>query len=176
MYAPLSTDYGFGDQYHARFWGQVIRGICVDNFGFEGGLIKTRLDRTLWETGAEVQGRVRLTSPGGLPLSDATFSAQLVQESTVVAEMQPVPDPERPGEYFIRFPDTAPGSYTIDYEGESCELSEREVGVLRYLIGNPERPVPRDCGQRQDRGQFDGAPRKGQTRSCHLLAVESAQH
>ncbi|MBL6923286.1 MAG: response regulator transcription factor [Akkermansiaceae bacterium] len=32
----------------------------------------------------------------------------------------------------------------IEYEGGHSELSEREVGVLRYLIGNPERPVPRD--------------------------------
>jgi len=32
----------------------------------------------------------------------------------------------------------------IVYEGERRELSEREVGVLRYLIANPERPVPRD--------------------------------
>ena len=32
----------------------------------------------------------------------------------------------------------------IEYEGTSNELSEREVGLLRYLISNPERPVPRD--------------------------------
>ncbi|MCH1508713.1 MAG: response regulator transcription factor, partial [Akkermansiaceae bacterium] len=32
----------------------------------------------------------------------------------------------------------------IEYEGGHSGLSEREVGVLRYLIGNPERPVPRD--------------------------------
>ncbi len=29
-------------------------------------------------------------------------------------------------------------------DGVRQELSEREVGVLRYLIANPERPVPRD--------------------------------
>lgn len=32
----------------------------------------------------------------------------------------------------------------IVHEGDRQELSEREVGVLRYLIANPERPVPRD--------------------------------
>jgi DNA-binding response OmpR family regulator len=32
----------------------------------------------------------------------------------------------------------------IVYEGARHELSEREVGVLKYLIANPGRPVPRD--------------------------------
>ncbi|MCX8237244.1 MAG: response regulator transcription factor [Akkermansiaceae bacterium] len=32
----------------------------------------------------------------------------------------------------------------IVYDGARQELSEREVGVLRYLIANPARPVPRD--------------------------------
>ncbi|MDA7907447.1 response regulator transcription factor [Akkermansiaceae bacterium] len=32
----------------------------------------------------------------------------------------------------------------IVYEGERHELSERKIGVLKYLIANPGRPVPRD--------------------------------
>ena len=32
----------------------------------------------------------------------------------------------------------------IVYDGSRHELSEREVGVLKYLIANPGRPVPRD--------------------------------
>ena len=32
----------------------------------------------------------------------------------------------------------------IVYEGARHELSEREIGVLKYLIDNPGRPVPRD--------------------------------
>ncbi|MFT6576990.1 MAG: DNA-binding response OmpR family regulator [Paracoccaceae bacterium] len=32
----------------------------------------------------------------------------------------------------------------IVYDGKRQELSEREVGVLRYLIANPDRPIPRD--------------------------------
>jgi DNA-binding response OmpR family regulator len=32
----------------------------------------------------------------------------------------------------------------IVYEGARHELSEREIGVLKYLIANPGRPVPRD--------------------------------
>ncbi len=32
----------------------------------------------------------------------------------------------------------------ITYAGKRHELSEREVGILRYLIANPNRPVPRD--------------------------------
>jgi len=32
----------------------------------------------------------------------------------------------------------------ILFEGGRQDLSEREVGVLRYLISNPERPVPRE--------------------------------
>jgi len=32
----------------------------------------------------------------------------------------------------------------IRYEGEACEISERESGILRYLLANPGRPVPRD--------------------------------
>lgn len=32
----------------------------------------------------------------------------------------------------------------VCFEGESCELSQREAGILRYLLANPERTVPRD--------------------------------
>ena len=32
----------------------------------------------------------------------------------------------------------------IVYDGKRQDLSEREVGVLRYLIANPDRPIPRD--------------------------------
>lgn len=32
----------------------------------------------------------------------------------------------------------------IVHEGVRYELSEREVGVLKYLVANPGRPVPRD--------------------------------
>ena len=32
----------------------------------------------------------------------------------------------------------------IRYGNDRCELSERESGILRYLLANPDRPVPRD--------------------------------
>ncbi|MDB4257907.1 response regulator transcription factor, partial [bacterium] len=32
----------------------------------------------------------------------------------------------------------------IRFQGERVELSEREVSLLRYLIANPDRPVPRE--------------------------------
>ncbi|MEJ6643265.1 MAG: response regulator transcription factor [Akkermansiaceae bacterium] len=32
----------------------------------------------------------------------------------------------------------------IRFEGESCEISDRESGILRYLLANPDRPIPRD--------------------------------
>lgn len=32
----------------------------------------------------------------------------------------------------------------IRYGGGSFEISERESGILRYLLANPDRPVPRD--------------------------------
>ena len=111
----------YGDRYHARFWGQMIRGICVDDYGFEGGLVKTRLDRTLWSPGAEVQGRVRLTTDDGLPLPEAEFSALLLVNDEIVARMNPIADTDRPGDYFVRFPELAAGEYTIEYEGEEVD-------------------------------------------------------
>ena len=120
----------YGDRYHARFWGQMIRGICADNFGFEGGLIQTRLDRSLWGAGAEIQGRVRLTTPGGLPMTDADFSALLIDgEGVPVARMRPIPDPDRPGDYFVRFPDAKPGRYLVEYKGDLLDpLLESDRG------------------------------------------------
>ncbi|YCM45792.1 response regulator transcription factor [Verrucomicrobiaceae bacterium 227] len=32
----------------------------------------------------------------------------------------------------------------IRFEGETHDISERESGILRYLLANPERPIPRD--------------------------------
>ena len=143
----------YGDRYHARFWGQMIRGICADNFGFEGGLIQTRLDRSLWGVGAEIQGRVRLTTPGGLPMTDADFSALLIDgEGVAVAQMRPIPDPDRPGDYFVRFPDARPGQYRIEYEGGLLDPllesdrdshpndSARKLTVTRESFGRESQP------------------------------------
>ena len=131
----------FGDRYHARLWGQVIRGMCVDDFGFEGGLVKTRLDRLLWEPGAEVQGRVRLTSPEGRPLPNVEFSAVLNLDDEIISEMTPQPDPERPGEYFVRFPGLGAGKYEVEYEGEEIQMlldndreTLEEVPVCRFEV------------------------------------------
>ena len=123
----------YGDRYHARFWGQVIRGMCVDNFGFEGGLIETRLDRQLWEPGSEVQGRVRLTAEDGGPLVDADFKAAVYVDGEPVAEMSPTADPDRPGDYYIQFPGLPSGKYEIEYRGEEIEmLLESDEAVDPY--------------------------------------------
>lgn len=106
-----------GDRYHLRFWGRMVRGMCVEDFGFEGGMVKTRLDRKLWESGSEVQGRVRLEDIEGHPLRNADFTAVLIRDGRPVARMNPAEDTAKPGEYFIRFPSLMPGEYMISYEG-----------------------------------------------------------
>lgn len=107
----------YGDRYHVRFWGNVIRGMCVENFGFEGGMVRTLLDRQIWDAGSEVQGRVSVEDMGGAPVLGAEFSAVLAKDGQVVARMMPVADANRPGEYFIRFPNLGSGEYFLSYEG-----------------------------------------------------------
>ena len=120
----------YGDRYHAKFWGQVIRGMCVDSFGFEGDLLETRLDQQLWEPGAEVQGRVRLTGQDGGPIAGADFTAILIQDGDVVAEMSPRADPDRPGDYFVRFAKLEPGIYKLEYEGVEIEMLLEDESIL----------------------------------------------
>lgn len=132
-----------GDRYHLRFWGGLIRGLCADEFGFEGGRVKTRLDRQLWNIGAEVQGRVRVRDQEDRPVADETFSAVLTREGVTVARMVPEADPARPGDYFLRFPGLSAGDYSITYEGGLVEeLWSEDVGSgasppeCRFRVGS----------------------------------------
>ncbi len=109
----------FGDRYHARVWGQLIRGLCADNYGFGDSHISTRLDRLAWSAGQEVQGRVRINAAEGEPLVGADFTAHLTSNGKPAAEMKPVPDTSRPGDYFFRFPDLPSGQYEISYVGDA---------------------------------------------------------
>lgn len=108
----------FGDRYHTRVWGQLIRGLCADNFGFGEAHVSTRIDRRIWSEGEEVQGRVRIKSANGEPLQGADFTALLTSNGKITAEMKPAPDGSRPGEYFFRFPSLPSGEYEISYAGD----------------------------------------------------------
>ena len=111
----------FGDRHHLRFWGQMVRGMCMSDFGFGDGMVKTRLDRQQWEQGSEVQGRVRLENREGSPVHQAEFTAVLSRDGQTVARMKPAEDASKPGEYFLRFPDLPPGNYQFAYEGNQVE-------------------------------------------------------
>jgi hypothetical protein len=111
----------FGDRHHLRFWGQMVRGMCMGDFGFGDGMVKTRLDRSMWEQGSEVQGRVRLENREGSPIRQAEFTAVLSRDGQPVARMKPAEDAAKPGEYSLRFPDLPPGDYQLAYEGKEIE-------------------------------------------------------
>jgi len=91
--------------------------MCAGDFGFNGGRVKTRLDRQIWNSGEEVQGRVKIEDREGIPVAGAKFSAVLTRDEKVVARMNPTSDAAVKGDYFIRFPDLEPGEYRISYEG-----------------------------------------------------------
>ncbi|PQJ28560.1 hypothetical protein BSZ32_08585 [Rubritalea profundi] len=111
----------FGDEYHAKLWGQLIRGMCVDSFGFSDTLIATRLDRQFWKLGEEIQGRLRIRNEYGEPFNSRNFNATLSKEGTIIAEMKPVPIADRPGDFFVRFSDIPPGNYQLGYSGEAIQ-------------------------------------------------------
>ena len=111
----------FGDRHHLRFWGQMVRGMCMTDLGFGDGMVRTRLDRQQWEQGSEVQGRVRLENREGSPVRQAEFTAVLNRDGQAVARMKPAEDTTKPGEYFLHFPTLPPGDYQLTYEGDQVE-------------------------------------------------------
>lgn len=111
----------YGDKYHAKLWGQIIRGMCVDNYGFSDNLISTRLQRTLLQTGEEIQGRLRLRDEKGKPFSSPNFNAILTENGTAIAEMKPIPVDNRPGDFYIRFRDIPAGEYNLHYSGAAIQ-------------------------------------------------------
>ena len=127
----------YGDRYHLRFWGQVVRGMCMSDFGFGEGMVKTRLDRQLWDRGSEVQGRVRLDDSEGNPVRNANFAAVLIRDGQPVARMKPAEDETKPGEYFLRFPDLPPGNYQLVYEGNQVEPL--------WNMDRQNQPDPAEC-------------------------------
>lgn len=110
-----------GDKYHAKLWGQIIRGMCVDNYGFSDNLIATRLQRTILKPGEEIQGRLRLRDEKGKPFSDSNFNAILSKNGTAIAEMKPIPVDNRPGDFYIRFRDIPSGEYELHYSGAEIQ-------------------------------------------------------
>ncbi len=111
----------YGDKYHAKLWGQIIRGMCVDNYGFSDNLISTRLQRTIVKAGEEIQGRLRLRDENGKPFANDNFNAILSKDGTAIAEMKPIPVDSRPGDFYIRFRDVPSGEYELHYSGEEIQ-------------------------------------------------------
>jgi len=126
----------YGDRYHVRFWGEFVRGMCVGDFGFDGGRVKTRLDSQIWGFGDEVQGRVKIKDREGVAVVGAEFSAVLKRDDEVVTRMNPVADAATKGDYFIRFPDLEPGEYRLSYEGGKVgELWDLDRQILPDPLG-----------------------------------------
>ncbi len=111
----------YGDKYHAKLWGQIIRGICVDNYGFSDTLLATRLQRAILKPGEEIEGRLRVKAENGEPFTDADFTAVLSKDGTAVAEMKPIPVDNQPGDFYVRFRDIPSGEYELNYSGEAIQ-------------------------------------------------------
>ncbi|MGD1979094.1 MAG: hypothetical protein PVJ98_06870 [Akkermansiaceae bacterium] len=124
----------YGDKYHAKLWGQLIRGMCVDSYGFSDSLVATRLDRLIWTSGEEIQGKVRIRDEEGRPFEDEDFTAVLKKDDTVVASMKPVPDGNRGGDYFVRFSNIPPGDYQLVYTGDNLDSI-----IAADEVANPEQ-------------------------------------
>lgn len=132
--------YKVADEYHHRFWGQVIRWATAGRLPVGTDTVRFGTDRGEYLDGQTVMVRARVLSQDSLPVTDAQVQAVLY------AEKNPGPSPDLAqvsrtdltyvaasgGRYEGSFPNVPPGAYAVkllvkDYPQDLSNLAARFV-------------------------------------------------
>jgi hypothetical protein len=107
----------YGDRYHYRFWGQLIRWAVARDLSHGSTTIKLATDRSRAYVGENVQVIANLSDAGGRPVPTAEVRVQASTEGHASSLIELKPDPKIPGRYLGEFSPSEEGSVTLVASG-----------------------------------------------------------
>lgn len=115
----LSTDelwrwrYQVADLYHQRLWMQIAAWIAAPPFQIETPTLAIGTDRLRYRVGDQAEIRVRLRSPAGAIIANATPQAHLIRDGETLATLELTADPNHAGIYRGLTPRLKQGDFEI---------------------------------------------------------------
>ena len=91
--------YRYGDRYHYRFWGQMLRWIVGRDLAGSSKTVRLTTDKMRYPSGAAVQTTLRLNQLDGKPVSGAEPELVARLGDRVVSRIVMEPDKSAPGQY-----------------------------------------------------------------------------
>ena len=121
-----------GDQYHHRFWGQLLRWAMTRDMGAGSKTVRLSTDKDRYTQGDGVQVTAWLSQTDGIAVSGAQSQLVVRRDGQEDATFGMEEDPDEPGAYRAVLEDLAPGPITIEITGnEVKDLLNREGALGR---------------------------------------------
>jgi hypothetical protein len=107
----------YGDRYHHKFWGQLIRWAVARDLSQGSKTVKLAAERSRVAVGDNLQVVANLSTTDGRPVLDAEMSAEAKLDGISAALVQFKADPNIPGRYLGDYAPTAAGTLTLQAFG-----------------------------------------------------------
>lgn len=112
----------FGDEFHYRFWGQLVRSLLADHLAAGSSELRIDTDALLYTQGEPVRVRVRRSFDGS-PSAGAAPEIVAFQNNQRVAAQAAQPDGEIPGRYEAVFHGLPNGRVELRCNGQGLTIS-----------------------------------------------------
>ncbi len=133
--------YRYGDRYHHRFWGQLLRWAMARDLASGSKTIRLSTDKTRYKHGETVDVTVRLTRLNGEAVSGLADCRVIArQDGRIVASTNLPENVKRPGEYRTTIKRLPNGSVTLTVVSEPSLLASegRTEPVETVVVVEPE--------------------------------------
>jgi len=117
-----------GDQFHHRFWGQLLRWAIASDLMSGSDFVRIRSDKTRYLSQEAAQISVQLIDPDGKPVSGQSLELRVTSddyERTVPL----VPAENMPGNYGAEISHLPPGVYRAEPRGAAIENLQAESSL-----------------------------------------------
>jgi hypothetical protein len=121
----------FGDRYHYRFWGQLVRWAVARDLSQGSKTVKLATDRSRAVVGDNVQVIANLSDLGNRPLASAEVRVQASTNGQAASLIELRPDPKIPGRYLGEFSPKEEGILSLQAFGADVAQLLASEGVTK---------------------------------------------
>lgn len=119
----------FGDRYHHRFWGQLLRWSLARELAAGSKTCRLATDKTGYQQGEEVQASLRLSDLAGQPVQGAKVTLAARQDDREIARGDMSADAQEPGVYKAVIKGLPAGEVTLVAAGQQVQVLLAAEGV-----------------------------------------------
>lgn len=123
----------FGDRYHYRFWGQLVRWAVARDLSQGSKTVKLATDRSRAVVGDNVQVIANLSDLGNRPLASAEVRVQASTNGQAASLIELRPDPKIPGRYLGEFSPKEEGTLSLQAFGADVAQLLASEGVTKPI-------------------------------------------